>query len=134
PSSSLWVSLIPLENSTSFTFAPSLFGAGIALDAFELCDGHPAGYHFQIIGDPEEDLLVLFGRLIEKMRRALSTKHLTDGEHGLQIAEQRIVRRVSPTKAKSCDPPTHPYSNRCANPRRPQTGLFKMACTQSRCR
>jgi Thiolase, C-terminal domain len=51
-----------------------------------------AGYKFQIIGDPEEDLLVLLGRLIEKMRRALSTKHLTDGEHGLQIAEQRVVR------------------------------------------
>ena len=34
----------------------------------------------------------LFGRLIEKMRRALSTKHLADGEHGLQIAEQRVVR------------------------------------------
>jgi hypothetical protein len=26
------------------------------------------------------------------MRRALSTKDLTDGEHGLQIAEQRVVR------------------------------------------
>jgi hypothetical protein len=26
------------------------------------------------------------------MRRALSAKHLTDGGHGLQIAEQRVVR------------------------------------------
>jgi len=75
-----------------FHFRTRLFGTGVALDAFELCDGHPAGYKFQIIGDPEEDLLVLLGRLIEKMRRALSTKHLTNGEHGLQIAEQRIVR------------------------------------------
>ena len=75
-----------------FHFRTHLFGAGVALDAFELCGGHPAGYKFQIIGDPEEDLLVLLGRLIEKMRRALSTKHLTDDEHGLQIAEQRVVR------------------------------------------
>ena len=75
-----------------FHFRTYLFGTGVALDAFELCDGHPSGYHFQIIGDPEEDLLVLLGRLIEKMRRALSTKHLTNGEHGLQISNERVVR------------------------------------------
>jgi hypothetical protein len=75
-----------------FHFRTHLFGTGVALDAFELCDGHPAGYDFQIIGDPEEDLLVLLGRLIEKMRRALSTKHLADGEHGLQISAERVVR------------------------------------------
>jgi len=45
-----------------------LFAAGVALDGFELRDGHPAGYQFQMIGDLEEDLLVLLGRLIEKMR------------------------------------------------------------------
>jgi len=69
-----------------------LFCTGVALDAFELCDGHPSGYYFQIIGDQEKDLLVLLGRLIEKMRRALSTKHLTNGEHGLQISDERVVR------------------------------------------
>jgi len=75
-----------------FHFRTHLFGTGVALDAFELCDGHPSGYYFQIIGDPEEDLLVLLGRLIEKMRRALSTKYLTNGEHGLQISDERVVR------------------------------------------
>jgi len=75
-----------------FHFRTHLFGTGVALDAFELCDGHPSGYNFQIIGDPEEELLVLLGRLIEKMRRALSTKHLANGEHGLQIAGERVVR------------------------------------------
>jgi len=75
-----------------FHFRARLFGPGIALDAFELRDEHPAGYQFQIIGDPKEDLLVLLGRLIEKMRRALSTKHLADGEHGTQIADHRVVR------------------------------------------
>ena len=59
--------------------------------AFELRDGEPAGYQFQIIGDPKDDLLVLLGRLIEKIRRALSTKHLTDGNLGLQVAD-RVVR------------------------------------------
>jgi hypothetical protein len=75
-----------------FHFRTYLFGTGVSLDAFELRDGHPSGYRFQIIGDPEGDLLVLLGRLIEKMRRALSTKHLTHDEHGLQISDEQIVR------------------------------------------
>lgn len=75
-----------------FHFRSHLFGTGVAIDAFELRGGHPAGYQFQIIGQPMEDLLVLLGRLIEKIRRALSTKHLTNGEYGLQVADHRIVR------------------------------------------
>ena len=77
-----------------FHFRTRLFGPGVALDAFELRDGHPAGYQFQIIGDPEDDLLALLGRLIEKIRRALSTKHLIDGELGLHIAEQVVRGKV----------------------------------------
>jgi hypothetical protein len=69
-----------------------LFGTGVALDAFQLRDGSPSGYQFHVAGDPEEDLMVLLGRLIEKIRRGLSTKHLTDGEHGVQISEDRVVR------------------------------------------
>ena len=34
---------------------------------------------------------MLLGRLIEKIRRALAIKHLSDGEYGLQIAD-RVVR------------------------------------------
>jgi hypothetical protein len=75
-----------------FHFRVRLFGPGVALDAFELCDGHPAGYRFQIIGDPEEDQLALLGRLIEKMRRSLSKKHLTKSDYGLEISEERVVR------------------------------------------
>lgn len=74
-----------------FHFRTRLFGPGVALDAFELHGGFPAGYQFQIIGDPEDDLLALLGRLIDRMRRALSIKHLKDGELGLQIAD-RVVR------------------------------------------
>ena len=75
-----------------FHFRTNLFGTGVALDAFELRDGDPAGYQFQIIGDPEDDLLVLLGQLIQKIRRGLSTKHVVDGQHGLQIADDRVVR------------------------------------------
>ena len=75
-----------------FHFRTHLFGTGVALDAFELREGRPAGYQFQILGNPQDDLLVLIGRLIQKMCRALSTKHLVDHERGLQIAEHRVVR------------------------------------------
>lgn len=75
-----------------FQFRIKLFGTGVALDAFELRDGQPAGYEFQIIGNPKDDLLVLLGRLIEKIRRALSIRHLIDSKHGLQIADNRVVR------------------------------------------
>jgi hypothetical protein len=75
-----------------FHFRTHLFGTGVALNAFELRDGHLSGYQFQIIADPEEDSLAVFGRLTEKMRRALSTKHLTDSEHGMEIADHRVVR------------------------------------------
>jgi hypothetical protein len=37
-----------------FHFRTHLFGTGVALDAFELRDGNPAGYQFQIIGSPED--------------------------------------------------------------------------------
>ena len=47
---------------------------------------------FEIIGDPEDDLWVLLGRLVEKMRRALSVQHLRKGDYGLEIANPGVVR------------------------------------------
>ncbi len=75
-----------------FHFRTRLFGTGVALDAFELRGGSPAGYQFQIAGAPGEDLLQLLGQLIKKIRRALSVKNLIDGEHGLRIADRQIVQ------------------------------------------
>ena len=77
-----------------FHFRTHLFGPRVVLDGFELRDGHPAGYCFQIFGKPEDDLLVLLGRLIERIRRALSRKHLEDGNLGLQIAGQVVRGRI----------------------------------------
>lgn len=77
-----------------FHFRTHLFGPGVALDAFEVREGNPAGYEFQIIGDPEEDLMVLLGRLVEKIRRALAIKHITKGTLGLQIADQVVRGRI----------------------------------------
>jgi hypothetical protein len=75
-----------------FHFRTRLMGADVSLEAFELLDDHPSGYRFQVIGDPDHDLMVLLGKLIEKMRRALSIKHIENGELGLQIAEHMTVR------------------------------------------
>ena len=38
-----------------FRFRTRLFGPGMAIDAFELSDGSPAGYEFQVIGEPDDD-------------------------------------------------------------------------------
>jgi hypothetical protein len=78
-----------------FHFRTRLLGPEVALDAFELRDGHPAGYEFQIIADSGEDRLVLLARLIERIRRALSTKHLRNSDLGLQIADQSVRGRIA---------------------------------------
>jgi hypothetical protein len=74
-----------------FHFRVHLFGTGATIDAFELRNGDPSGYCFQIIGEPDADLLVLLGQLVGKMRRALSIKHLRDGDYGPEIAENGVV-------------------------------------------
>jgi hypothetical protein len=84
-----------------FHFRTRLFGPGVALDAFEVCDEDPAGYQFQVIGEPEDDPLELLARLIEKIRRALSIKHVTVGSLGLQIADHQVLRgRIEWDKAE----------------------------------
>lgn len=77
-----------------FHFRTHLLGSMVSLEAFELEGGEPAGYNFQILGDPEDDLLSLLGRLVERIRRALSVKHLEGSQHGLQIAEQTVRGRI----------------------------------------
>jgi len=60
----------------------------VALDAFELRDEEPRGYHFQIIGDPQGDLFALMGQLVERMRAALALRHLEyDKQFGRTIAD-----------------------------------------------
>ncbi len=77
-----------------FHFRTRLLGPKVAIDAFELRDGEPGGYQFQIIGDADDNLLVLLGRLIERIRRALSTKHLTTTDLGRQIANSSVLGRI----------------------------------------
>jgi hypothetical protein len=92
PTLNPWGSPIAWASSTSSTFAPICSGPALPSTPWSFATENRPGYSFQIIGNPEDDLLVLLGRLIEKMRRALSVKHLKDGDYGLEIAGEGMVR------------------------------------------
>lgn len=77
-----------------FHFRTHLLGHIVVLDAFELHDGCPSGYQCQIVGDPEDDLLALLARLVEKLRRMLSVKHLTNEDPAPQIAALTVRGRI----------------------------------------
>jgi hypothetical protein len=77
-----------------FHFRMRLLGSMMALDAFEVKAGVPRGYQFQILGEPEDEPLSLLARLVERMRRSLSVKHLVPSEHGTQIADQTVCGRI----------------------------------------
>ena len=74
-----------------FQFRSWLCGTGLAIDAFELRDGSPAGYRFQVIGEPDDDPLELLGKLIGKMRRALALTHLEDTDLGPQVNDGLVL-------------------------------------------
>lgn len=77
-------------NPHEFHFQTRLLGDIVALDAFEVSEGVPSGYEFQLIGAPDEDMFSLLGRMIQKIRRTLSVKHLEDGDYGLQISGNSV--------------------------------------------
>ena len=62
--------------SHKFQIRVSLLDDKVLIDAFELREGYPAGYQFQLIGDSDDHVLILLGRLVEKIRRALSVRHI----------------------------------------------------------
>ena len=60
------------------------------------------GDQFQIIGEPDDDPLSLLGRLIERMRRSLSVKHLvrsgflaiSSGSKYIELAGDEVDHRL----------------------------------------
>ena len=77
-----------------FHFRTRLLGDTLSLEAFELSDGDPAGYQFHLVGHAEEELFDLLGRLIQKIRRTLSVKHIAHGRLGHQIVDTIVRGRV----------------------------------------
>ena len=79
-----------------FHFVTRLLGNIVTLEAFEVQDGQSTGYQFQMIGDPEDDIFALLGRMVERIRKALSVKHINnagDG-HGLQIIDRTVRGKI----------------------------------------
>jgi hypothetical protein len=83
-----------------FHFRTRLLAAMVAVDAFEIKRGQPAGYQFQIVDDSEVELISLLGRLIERMRRRLSVKDLVQSDQRLQIADQTVRGRIEWDESK----------------------------------
>jgi hypothetical protein len=79
-----------------FHFVTHLDADAVVLEAFELKDGQPGGYRFRMSNDdPEEEPLLLLARLIEKIRRGLSVKHLESGAHGLQFSGPEVAGEIA---------------------------------------
>lgn len=77
-------------------FRLHLLGDRVSLEAFELRDGNPGGYQFQIIGDAECNLFALLAELIARIRRALALVHLKENERsGLGIADLVVRGRIA---------------------------------------
>lgn len=75
-----------------FHFRTRIIGTGVSIEALEIRDGEPQCYEFQILAGLEADPLELFGRLFERIRKALAIKHIETGKYGLQITDENMVR------------------------------------------
>lgn len=72
-----------------FHFLLRHLGDRLCLEAFELEQGEPAGYRFQVVGPADIDPFDLMGRLVERMRDAQARQYLAEGELGLATREPR---------------------------------------------
>ncbi len=82
-----------------FHFQLRLLGNRVALDAFELRGELRAGYRFQLIGEADDDVFVLLGRLVEKVRRALSVRHIDF--HERQIIDSTVRGHIEWDEAQA---------------------------------
>jgi len=74
------------DHEFHFRFFPAPRG----LEAFELIDGAPGGYMFEVI--PEDDEPRLVEMLFTRMRRALARQHLAPSDFGGQRIKDNNVR------------------------------------------
>ena len=79
-------------SSHEFHFRVSLAATGLLIEALEVREDRPDGYEFAVLGRHEEDPLLLFGRLYEKMRLRLGQHHLEQQDDGLRIGDEQVVR------------------------------------------
>lgn len=79
-----------------FHFRSLLFGDQLSLEAFELASGDEdcVGYRFQLLGDPQSDPFELLGNLVQKVKRALATRHLVEHADNLEVAGTTVRGRI----------------------------------------
>lgn len=77
-----------------FHFTARHLGDRIAIEAFEIKDGHRGGYEFSVIDDIGVEPFELVGRLIGRIHRALNRKHIYWNETtgNWQVTDDDIVR------------------------------------------
>jgi hypothetical protein len=78
-----------------FHFLLLHLGDRVTLEAFEVQDGERGGYEFQILDDAQADPFDLMARLVERIRRALSLRHLVDDGLQCSIADMAVRGRIS---------------------------------------
>jgi hypothetical protein len=76
-----------------FDFRLRLLGdERVSLEAFEIRDGSPEGYQFQVIDEAEADPFAVLARLVERMRRALGQRHLEKRDRFGMVIKDFLVR------------------------------------------
>ena len=79
--------------SHRFDFRLRLLGdERVSLEAFEIQDGAPAGYQFQVLDEVKTDLFAVLARLVERMRRALGLRHLETLDRFGWVIKDFVVR------------------------------------------
>jgi hypothetical protein len=86
-----------------FHFQARLLGDMATLEAFELKEGEPSGYQFQLIGEPGEDRFVQLGRLVKRIRGALANKYLEDSKYGLQVKDMEVKGKIEAATSDEAD-------------------------------
>jgi len=77
-----------------FQFQTRLLGGILSLEAFEMKDGSPTGYQFQLIAEPEEERFAQLARMVQRIRGTLAIQFLEDSRLGLQIKDKEVQGRI----------------------------------------
>ena len=77
----------------TFHISTRIVGPYVTLEAYELMDDSPGGYCFSVMGYAEDDLIGLFTKLIDKVQRQVSMKHIEIADsYGYVINDNGTVR------------------------------------------
>lgn len=79
----------------TFHFKHVIVPVGISLEAFEIVQGSPGGFEFQVLGDFDADVLKLFTELYQRIKRELARTHLEHTAHGLQVKEREVRAAIT---------------------------------------